>query len=103
MVFGPLVKGEQVGVAKDEHGCNAAAGYTWSEVQAKCIRLFEDGIQFQSVQDTASALAAYVVFSADSLKAEVLFRIRKIIRYWTEGNCRPEVMPGIRKMTIRIT
>ena len=71
MVFGPLVKGEQVGVAKDEHGCNAAAGYTWSEVQAKCIRLFEDGIQFQSVQDTASALAAYVVFSADSLKAEV--------------------------------
>lgn len=71
MVFVPMKQEELIGVADDGHGCNAAAGYTWSEVQSKCIRLFEEGIQFQSVQDTASGLAAYVVFSADSLRAEV--------------------------------
>ena len=32
---------EMVGNDKDEHGCIASAGYTWSEVQQNCIRLFE--------------------------------------------------------------
>lgn len=60
-----------IGVADDSHGCNAAAGYTWSEVRQNCIRLFEDGVRLNSVTDTASTLSAFVVFSADSTKAEV--------------------------------
>ena len=51
--------------------CNAAAGYTWSEVKQNCIRLFEDGVQLVSETDKSSSSAAYVVFAADSLKAEV--------------------------------
>lgn len=30
-----------VGGDKDKHGCIASAGYTWSEVQKDCIRLWE--------------------------------------------------------------
>lgn len=71
MTFIPKMAEKQVGVDKDSHGCNKAAGYTWSEVQKNCIRLFESGVQLVSVQDTASSLAAYIVFSADSLQAEV--------------------------------
>ncbi len=56
-------------VAEDDHGCNAAAGYTWSEVKQNCIRLFEDGVQLVSETDKSSSSAAYVVFAADSLKS----------------------------------
>lgn len=62
---------KMIGVANDDHGCNAAAGYTWSEVRQNCVRLFEDGIRLNSVTDTASTSSAFVVFSADSTKAEV--------------------------------
>lgn len=71
MVFVPMTQKQLVGVAEDAHGCNAAAGYTWSEVQKKCIRLFEDGVRLSSVKDPEATLAAYIVFSGDSLKAEV--------------------------------
>lgn len=60
-----------IGVAKDDHGCNAAAGYTWSEVRGDCIRIFEEGIRFMAVNGQDTTLATYVVFSTDSLKAEV--------------------------------
>lgn len=30
---------QAVGNDRDEHGCLASAGYTWSEVQKDCIRL----------------------------------------------------------------
>lgn len=72
LIYVPLVKAEKVvGVADDEHGCNAAAGYTWSEVRQNCVRLFEEGVKFTAVAGQDSTLAAYVVFAADSLKAEV--------------------------------
>lgn len=58
-------------MANDAHGCNAAAGYTWSEVRKDCIRIFEEGVCMKAVAGQDSTLAAYVVFSADSLKAEV--------------------------------
>lgn len=60
-----------IGVANDSHGCNAAAGYTWSEARQNCIRLFEDGVRLNSVTDTAATSSAFVVFSVDSTKAEV--------------------------------
>lgn len=62
---------KKIGVANDAHGCNVAAGYTWSEVRNNCIRLFEDGVKFVAAAGQDSTLAAYVVFAVDSLKAEV--------------------------------
>ena len=41
-----------VGNDKDEHGCIASAGYTWSEVQKDCIRLWEKGVRMESVADS---------------------------------------------------
>ena len=71
IVYVPVDTTQRIGVAEDDHGCNAAAGYTWSEVKQNCIRLFEDGVQLVSETDKSSSSAAYVVFAADSLKAEV--------------------------------
>lgn len=61
---------EMVGNDKDEHGCIASAGYTWSEVQQNCIRLFESGTRLEATDGKSSA---YLVFSPDSLKAELFF------------------------------
>ena len=58
-----------VGADRDEHGCIGSAGYTWSEVRKDCIRLFEDGIRTEAVDGSGEVM--YVVFSPDSLKAEL--------------------------------
>ena len=60
---------EMVGADRDEHGCIGSAGYTWSEVRKDCIRLFEDGIRTEAVDGSGQVM--YVVFSPDSLKAEL--------------------------------
>ena len=64
------VTAELVGNDKDEHVCIGSAGYTWSEVQQNCIRLFESGIRLEAIDGKSSA---YLVFSPDSLKAELFF------------------------------
>lgn len=71
LVYVPADTAKVLGVANDQHGCNAAAGYTWSAVCGDCVRLFEEGVKFSAAAGQDSTLAAYVVFAADSLKAEV--------------------------------
>lgn len=64
---------------KDEHGCIASAGYTWCSVQERCIRLWEEGIRLSAVGAGHTAGAefnTYLVFAADSLKAE-LFDVKR--------------------------
>ncbi len=61
----------KVGVTNDNHGCNAAAGFTWSEVKKDCIRLFESGVRMNPVNDPEAATSAFIVFSADSAQVEV--------------------------------
>ncbi|MEG0795227.1 MAG: META domain-containing protein [Odoribacter sp.] len=70
IVYGVVDTLKKVGVAGGDHGCNASAGYTWSEVRQNCIRIFEEGIKFIAVGGQDTTLAAYVVFAADSLQAE---------------------------------
>lgn len=64
-------KTEIVGDDKDEHGCIASAGYTWSEVQKDCIRLWEKGGRLASVDDAENTL--FIVFSPDSTQVELFF------------------------------
>lgn len=64
-------KTEIVGDDKDEHGCIASAGYTWSEVQKDCIRLWEKGVRLASVDDAENTL--FIVFSPDSTQIELFF------------------------------
>lgn len=60
-----------VGSDKDEHGCLPSAGYTWSEVQKDCIRLWEKGVRTEAVTDKEDV--AYIVFAPDSVKVELFF------------------------------
>lgn len=60
-----------VGSDRDEHGCIASAGYTWSEVQKDCIRLWEKGVRMEAVADKSDV--AYIIFSPDSAQVELFF------------------------------
>ena len=60
-----------VGADRDEHGCIRSAGYCWSEVRQACIRPFEEGIRMVSATDPEATSCAYLVFSADSARAEL--------------------------------
>lgn len=61
----------KTGADRDAHGCVASAGYTWSAVQGKCLRLWEEGIMLLNAQDAKASLAAYAVLSASGDKAEL--------------------------------
>lgn len=61
-----------VGADRDEHGCIASAGYTYSVVRQECIRVWEEGIALKPViQLEEPVLVAYVVRSANWQHAEV--------------------------------
>lgn len=62
-----------VGMAKDERGCNGAAGYVWSDIKKECVRLFDSGVRLNPViRDSSSAvLSAFLIFSPDSLQVEL--------------------------------
>jgi hypothetical protein len=62
-----------VGVDKDENGCLASAGYTWSKLNKECVRAFT-GIQLNPMNNEATedvTLCAYVLFNETGDKAEV--------------------------------
>ena len=67
----PKTEEKVIGVANDAHGCNGAAGYTWSEARKDCIRLFESGVRMNPVNDPQATLSTFIVFSPDSTLAEV--------------------------------
>lgn len=52
-----------VGFDRDSHGCIASAGYLWSPLLNKCIRLFEAGLAFtpETVTGKEFAPPAYLV------------------------------------------
>lgn len=59
--------GVKTGGDRDEHGCIGSAGYTWSPLRKKCIRVWEEGIRLSPKHPSLDQTqAAYVVFvSAD--------------------------------------
>ena len=67
-----------VGNDKDEHGCIASAGYTWSVVKDSCIRLWETGILLKSVEVNQTYNAdAVIILSADKTQAELFLPTQK--------------------------
>jgi hypothetical protein len=60
-------------VDKDENGCLASAGYTWSQLTKDCVKVFT-GMQlnpFDKPQNEDETICAYVLFSEDVNQAEV--------------------------------
>ncbi len=65
----------QVNDDKNENGCDLKAGYKWSNMTKKCIRVFEEGYRLTSIEkDTlGKSKNAYFFIDEDSLVAEVFF------------------------------
>ena len=60
-----------VGNDRDQHGCKASAGYTWSEIKGECVRVWEVGskLVYTPANDTQE-VTTFVVFSTDSTQLE---------------------------------
>lgn len=61
-----------VGADKDENGCLASAGYTWSKVNKECVQIF-NGIALDPIvkKNDEAINSTYVLFSEDGNLAEV--------------------------------
>lgn len=62
-----------VGVDKDNNGCLASAGYTWSKLNKECVKAFS-GIQLIPAENATTVdetLCAYVLFNENADKAEI--------------------------------
>jgi hypothetical protein len=67
------VKDLVVGADKDENGCLASAGYTWSKLNKDCVRVFS-GIQlmpFEKKNEEDAVYCAYILFDESKNNAEI--------------------------------
>jgi len=61
-----------VGGDIDKNGCKGSAGYQWSIIKNKCIRLFEDGIRLDAKQKGLDAtFSAFIVFRDENIKDSI--------------------------------
>jgi len=86
-----------VGADKDENGCLASAGYTWSKLNKECVRVFT-GIQLLPVEKSENpddaVFAAYLMFDDSGDKVEVFLPDEESIiltrsaegKPWTAGD-----------------
>jgi hypothetical protein len=68
-----IVDSTLVGIDKDENGCLASAGYTYSKVNKECVKAFT-GIQLNPINKPTNedeTLSVYVLFDETGDKAEV--------------------------------
>ncbi len=64
---------KEIGVKKDSHGCNAAAGETWSELRKGCIQFFNEGVRLDPISQNVNrvTLSAFVILNSDGTKSEI--------------------------------
>lgn len=69
----PKVEEQAIGGDKDDHGCLASAGETWSELKQSCIRVFSDGLRLNptEIKKDEAVISAFVVFNDDKSKLEL--------------------------------
>ena len=72
MEMDSIVK-NQVNDDKNENGCDLKAGYKWSNMTKKCVRVFEEGYRLTSIErdSLAKRKNAFFFVDEDSLIAEV--------------------------------
>jgi hypothetical protein len=72
VVAGKPASAVMVGADQDVHGCKASAGYQWSALKARCLRLFEEGIRLSPLQEGPEATqSAFVLFDAAQERGEL--------------------------------
>lgn len=62
-----------IGFSPDEHGCNAAAGYQWSEAKQDCVRVWEAGTHLFAPDGSNSMTPPTLILSNDRKKAEIIY------------------------------
>lgn len=62
-----------IGFSPDEHGCNAAAGYQWSEAKQDCVRVWEAGTRLFAPDGSNSMTPPTLILSNDRKKAEIIY------------------------------
>lgn len=62
-----------IGFSPDEHGCNAAAGYQWSEAKQNCVRVWEAGTRLFVPDGSNSMTPPTLILSNDRKKAEIIY------------------------------
>ena len=57
----------------DKNGCDLKAGYKWSNMTKKCVRVFEEGYRLTSIEKDSLGKGknAYFFIDEDSLVAEI--------------------------------
>lgn len=62
-----------VGADKDDHGCMASAGQTWSELKQDCIQIFNQGFRQNPTESKKgeAVISAFVLASDDQSKVEL--------------------------------
>lgn len=62
-----------VGDDKDEHGCIGSAGYVWSVLKNKCVRLFEIGYRLNPtvIAPDEAIISAFVIFNDNKTDLEL--------------------------------
>lgn len=79
-----------VGADSDAHGCKASAGYTWSQLKQKCIRIFEEGTKLSPYdsENQSAEMTAFVIFEENGNKAELFLPNEKpiILERKSEGD-----------------
>jgi len=78
-----------VGNDRDEHGCNKSAGYSWSQVQGRCLQLFNEGLALMPPVDKAlptdsdspfgAIMQSFLIFSSDSNRIELFMPNKEAI------------------------
>ena len=58
---------------KDDHGCVASAGQTWSQLEQDCIQVFNKGFRLNPVEPKKGemVISAFILFSNDQSKIEL--------------------------------
>lgn len=64
---------QALGSAKDEHGCVASAGQTWSQLEQNCIQVFNKGFRLNPAgpKKSEAVISAFILFSDDQSKIEL--------------------------------
>ena len=68
------------GSDRDRHHCIPSAGYIWSTIQNRCVRIWEVGIRLNSLQEVPEGQPVYslfILFNTDQSKVELFMPGRK--------------------------
>jgi len=86
-ILDSIVK-NQVNDDKNENDCKLDAGYKWSNMSKKCVRVFEEGYRLTSIEkDTlGKSKNAYFFIDEDSLIAEIFLPDSKESIIFTREN-----------------